>query len=66
MQGKMTMPKFGKKAAKKEEDEEEAPAPRVKAASKPANDAPAKPRKLKQVPYAICNVFCSTVLRYGL
>jgi hypothetical protein len=40
----MSMPKFGQKAAKKEE--EAAPAPK---AEKPASDAPAKPRKLKQV-----------------
>jgi hypothetical protein len=40
---KMSMPKFGQKAAKKEE--EAAPAPK---AEKPASDAPAKPRKLKQ------------------
>ena len=62
----MTMPKFGKKAKKEEDEEEEAPAPRVKAESKPASDAPAKPRKLKQVSYVSAMFFARRTSCYVL
>ena len=67
IRGKMTMPKFGTKA-KKEDAEEEAPAARVKAESKPASasDAPAKPRKLKQVSYLSAMFFARRTSCYVL